>query len=150
MPMKLLVAGAVLLGGCSTVPDAAPVSAGIGPREAIVLAADAAPNGISGTFILVVRATGREGGRVYLNSELDYRDQRCLTINVNPAAAQMLEERFGSAPDVYFRGKSIRVRGTARRVQIHFIAAGRPTGKYYYQTHVDVSSADQIELANST
>ena len=96
-------------------------------------------------FTLRVRATGRAGGILYLNSEADYRDQRALTIAVLPSAQAALRVRYGPEPDAYLRGRAIRVRGRARRVRSNFMDDGQPTGKYYYQTHVRVTDADQIQ-----
>ena len=140
---------AASLAGCATQLFSPPAPSGtISPREAIVLAADAAPRPVPGTFAMLVRATGRERGRVYLNSEFDYRDQRNLTINIEPGAAKALERRLGQAPDRYFKGKWIEVRGASARVRIGFFDnRGRPTGLYYYQTHVRVTDPYQIILA---
>ena len=142
----LVVAAALLTGACATSAPALQTGAEIDPRQAIIAAADAAPAGVTGVFAITVRATGRERGRLYLNSELDYRDQRNLTINVAPGAAAQLERRHGMPPERYFLGKSIRVRGTARRIRIDFVSEGRRTGLYYYQTQVAVSDPDQIEI----
>lgn len=116
----------------------------IGPEEAIQSAAAAAPRGVLGVFELRVKATGRQDGNVYLNSEGDYRDQRNLTIELRPSALGVLRAAYGADPDDYLIGKQIQVRGTARRIRIDFLAGGTPTGKYYYQTHVVVSDAGQI------
>jgi len=143
-------AAVLLLAGCSTMPPhATDPTGGIAPREAILAAADAAPNGVNGVFVLLVRATGRQSGQIYLNSELDYRDQRNLTVAIAPRAADALAQRYGMPADRFFANKAIRVRGAARRVRIEFTTDGRPTGKYYYQTHVAVSSPDQIAVARS-
>jgi hypothetical protein len=40
---------------------------------------------------------------------------------------------YGTAPDLFFRGKTIEVEGAARRVRIDFVDRGGPTGKYYYR-----------------
>ena len=117
------------------------------PREAVERAAAAAPAAVPGEFALTVRASGRSGARVFLNSERDYRDQRNLTISIDPAAASMLAKRYGAPPGVFFRGKAIRVRGAARRTRISFNDQRGPTGLYYYQTHVRVIHPNQIELA---
>src|SRR3546814_4863219 len=81
----------------------------------------------------------------YLNSELDYRDQRNLTIVVTSAAARALSVRMGSDLEAGMIGKQLRVHGVARRVKIVFFANGQATKKYYYQTHVLVTDAAQIE-----
>jgi hypothetical protein len=143
-------AAGISLAACSAAAaQAADPGVGIAPREAIVAAADAAPRGVSGEFALVVRATGRERGRVYLNSERDYRDQRNLTVNIDRRAAEALERRYGAPAHLFFENKAIRVRGVVRRVRIDFLWQGRPTGKYYYQTHVLVADPDQIAVTGS-
>lgn len=139
-----------VLGGCaSTGPRT--LDAGVGtdwitPRQAVLLAADAAPAEVEGLFALQVRATGTQGDRTYLNSEIDYRDQRNLTIAITPGATEELARRLGGHPRVVLEGKDILVRGAAVRTKIFFIADGRATDKYYYQTHVNVSDAAQITV----
>jgi len=117
-----------------------------GPRDAIFLAADAAPHTVPGRFLLLVKASDRAGTKVYLNSEKDYRDQRSLNIVIQPGVARALKERYGEDPDRFFVGKQIMVTGAAKRVRILFVSHGVVTDKYYYQTHVVVSRADQIQL----
>jgi hypothetical protein len=116
-------------------------------REAVLGAADAAPRSLNGIFVIRVTRTGREGGRVYLNSESDYRDQRNLTISIDAAAVSGLTRLHGVPPEEYFRGRLIAVSGEARRTQIDIFGdGGRRTGLYYFQTHVPVSRAHQIRL----
>ena len=116
------------------------------PAQAIQLAADAAPRGVRGTFVLQVRGTGTDDGRVYLNSETDYRDQRNLTIAITPAAAGALTARLGAPPAAALAGQRIVVDGVATRVRIDFTVDGHPSGKYYYQTQVQVTDAAQIRV----
>lgn len=137
---------ALSLAGCGTNSPLPWQARGMAPREAIVAAADAAPGAVRGVFTLAVAATDRDHGRVFLNSELDYRDQRNLTVVISPAAARALEQRHGRPPEAFFKGRAVLVNGLARRVRIDFIADGRPTGKYYYQTHVQVTDPDQISV----
>ncbi len=123
------------------------------PREAIVAAADAADSAapaarvVRGTFELPVRATGRQDGRLYANSERDYRDQRNLTVAIEPAAEAGLRERLGADPAAALVGRRLRVTGAAQRVTIRFSCADGPSDKYYYQTHVRVFHADQVAIA---
>ncbi len=116
------------------------------PMQAVQHAAERAPEGFAGIFEFKVRATGADAGLIFLNSEQDYRDQRTLTVAVSPAAAASLEVRLGKPPREALIGQTVRVSGIAHRATIWLTANGRRTDKYYYQTHVDVSSADQIEL----
>lgn len=121
----------------------------MGPRDAILAAADAAPRVVPGVFAMRVTATGRVGPRIYLNSETDYRDQRNLTIAIEPWAAQQLARRYRGAPEPALRGHAIEVRGAARRQRIDIMNNfHRPTGLYYYQTHVRVTNADQIRIVD--
>lgn len=123
----------------------------LSPREAIVAAADAAPAPIPGTFALHVQRAEQVRGRLYLNSERDYRDQRNLTIRVEDGAIRQLAVRYGAPPERILLGRDILVRGAARRTRIDFIDnRGRPTGLYYYQTHVAIHDADQISIVGET
>ncbi len=122
----------------------------LGPRAAIVAAADAAPAAIRATFELRVQRAERVGRRLYLNSERDYRDQRNLTIRIEHAAMRELAARYGESPERHLYGREILVRGSARRTRIDFTDnRGHPTGLYYYQTHVAVDDADQISIAGN-
>jgi hypothetical protein len=138
----ILISGAALLGCTSSATDTQSIT----PTQAILLAADAAPLGVKGTFMLEVRAVGRKDGNIYLDSESDYRDQRNLTVAIFPDAAQELRQKFGEDADAVFKGRRVRVRGEAMRVKIGFFVDGILTDKYYFQTHVDVHDATQIEV----
>ncbi len=115
----------------------------ITPEQAVIAAA-ARPT--AGAFRFVVRATGRQDFLLYLNAQPDYRDQRNLSVEVPPAVELELGQRFGADVPTFLRGRTIVVRGIARRVAIDFTAGGRPTGKYYYQTHVRLEEADDLSL----
>jgi hypothetical protein len=148
-PALILVLLAIALTGCAAAPtqdaraDPA-VAATLSPKQAVMMAAEAAPKGVDGVFELEVRGSGRDRFRTYLNSEADYRDQRNLTIALSPAAVEALRQRLGADPADALRGRRIIVTGTAERVRIDFTGNGMPTGKYYYQTHVRVTGAVQI------
>jgi len=120
------------------------------PVEAVIAAADVAPAAVRGVIEMRVRGSGRAGGKIYLNSEQDYRDQRSVSVAIQPMAFTALRKRFGNWPDKALAGKTIRVRGYVRRVRIDFLASnGRASGKYYYQTHIIVKRADQITLVTN-
>lgn len=143
----LIVVCAVAVSSCATTDR--PASDLISPAEAIISAATAAPQPVRGRFTMRVAATGRRDGNIYLNSETDYRDQRNLTITILPGAIDQLAARYGAEADVFLMGKRVVVDGQARRVHIDFTGNGQPTGKYYYQTHVVVSDADQISIVTT-
>jgi Tfp pilus assembly protein PilF len=119
----------------------------IPPLPAVLFAADAAPDGTMGIFGFEVVATGRKNGEVFLNSEPDYRDQRNLTVSFSADSAAAFRKQHGQDPDVAFKGKRITVVGEARRVKIHFIANGKLTEKFYYQTHIEVTEPWQVTVA---
>lgn len=149
-PIRLLMfaVGAIALSSCATTQGQSPADL-IGPAEAIVSAATAAPQAVRGRFAMRVQAVGRRDGNIYLNSEEDYRDQRNLTVTIRPSAINALAERFGEQADRFLIGKRIVVDGEARRVQIDFTHNGQPTGNYYFQTHIDVRNADQLSITTA-
>ncbi|MBX7500594.1 hypothetical protein K3181_03980 [Qipengyuania sp. YG27] len=114
------------------------------PREAVEKAADAAPSGIIANYQMTVVATGQENGRIFLNSEEDYRDQRCLTIELSPKVQAELRKVLGDDLIAALKGKTIRVHGVAERVKIYFYFTGGRTDKYYYQTHIRLERAEDL------
>jgi hypothetical protein len=148
MRWKLLFVPLVvsLAAGCASSTPKNESSHWIDPSQAVQLAAASARTGVTGVFAMTVKATGKTT-RVHLNSELDYRDQRNLSIAVEPTAAEELALQLGSPPEAALKGKQILVTGTAKRTKIVFISDnGKPTDKYYYQTHVAVTKASQIQV----
>jgi hypothetical protein len=109
-------------------------------------AAEAAPKGVSGKYLLNIKATGEEKGIVYLNTEDDYRDPRNVTVAIHPKIVSDLTQKFGGDLQTVLLGKSLSVEGTAKRIKINFISGNRPPTKYYYQTHIRIKSTDQIDL----
>jgi hypothetical protein len=135
------------LSGCVSTKDIKDISQYISPMQAIEQAAEAAPKGIRGFFELHVKATGKQHKVVFLNSELDYRDPRNISIAVHPKVIEPFKEKYGEVPDVYLKGKKVLVYGEARRVKIAFSCNGEQNeNEYYYQTHVRVGSLSQIHL----
>lgn len=116
------------------------------PVEAIAYASYLAPKAaVAGEFEFLVKAVGGQRGRFFLNSETDYRDRNNLTVALSGSAARMLAREGGrEALEKRFLGKRITVEGIARRVRIDFTADGEPTGKFYHQVHVSVSTPSQI------
>jgi len=105
-----------------------------------------APDGVAGTFQFSIKASGIKSGVVYLNTEIDYRDRRNITIALHPKLISALTKKYGSAPDSYFINKTIEVTGEAQRMKIDFVSNGKITKKYYFQTHLRVTSLKQIRV----
>ena len=113
----------------------------------IAQAEDNAPDGVQGTFKFLVKATGSSRhGEVYLNTEHDYRDRRAVTIVLSPSVVPEFTKNYGNEPNAFFTGKVIEVTGEAKREIIDFVSNGKRTGKYYFQTHIRVSSLEQIKV----
>ena len=116
--------------------------------EIIRSAAEAAPHKV-GEYILKIKAIGKQGPFIFLNTELDYRDQRAVTIALHPQVISLFEEKCGRSLKEYFVDKSVKVLGEAQRIKINFMSrSGKPSGKYYYQTHIMVSDIGQLEVLN--
>lgn len=144
-PRTVIAAVSLLIGSCaSPVPQTAQLR--LTPAQAVINAAEM-PRGVSGVFEMVVRSTGREGGKLFLNSELDYRDPRNLTIDITPAVEKALEARLGAPVESAVIRRAIAVRGVARKVKTIFTVDGQPSGKYYFQTHLMLRSARDLTVA---
>lgn len=55
-------------------------------------------------------------------------------------------QRLGGPIEAILRRKRIVIRGTSRKERIDFIANGRRSGKYYYQTHLLLADARDLTL----
>ena len=140
----LLGLGLCLLSACQSVPRQ--TGQVIPPALAVMAAADAAPAGYPGTFGFTVLRADFVGPRLFLNSYPDYRDQRNLSIAIDPRAIPALRNAYGQDLKSAFLNREIKVQGVARRQRIDFTTDGKPTGKYYYQTHVIVREPEQIRI----
>jgi len=140
----LILISALFLSACSLTP-----SINISDTmNLIALTEQKAPKGIHGTFKFQIKASGVKKGDVYLNTEVDYRDRRAITIALSPDVVSELSNKYGSNPETYFIDKYIEVSGEAKRTIIDFISRGRKTNKYYYQTHIKVTQLSQIKVLN--
>lgn len=141
-----------LLSGCAAIQGStAPTPVSTAPTQPttmdiIAAAAAAAPEGVVGEYQLSIQAAGTDGRAIYLNTELDYRDQRNITIAMSPAVAAALAGTDAASAQQYFVGKKLLVKGKAHRMKIDFMSQGKPTGLYYYQTHIRVYNPAQITL----
>ncbi len=135
----------LLLAGCAT---QVPVQKeAIPPQQAIVMAADVAPQPVYVTVDLQVRGIATQNGFTYLNSEKDFRDQRNVSLEIPAEVLAQVEAKFGGQLAAYARGKHLLVKGPARRVTIWFFDdEGRRSDKYYFQTHLRVSDPAQIQI----
>ena len=116
------------------------------PEEAIRQAASA-PNGVSGVFELTVRRAEQVGQNFFLGTQDDYRDPRNLAIRITRPVQLQLRRHFGPDLKAVFVGKRLLITGRAKSTRIAYLdSAGRRTGRYYHQTHVEVRQPLQIEF----
>lgn len=118
----------------------------ISPIQAIEYSAASAPDSYEGLFEMTIKAGSLRDKMVFLNSELDYRDQRNLTVVLRPAVVKELTEKYGKEPLEYLLNKKVLVKGEAKRMKIWMFYKTKKLRKYYYQTHVFVNTADQISI----
>ncbi|MBL4942473.1 MAG: hypothetical protein JKY81_12515 [Colwellia sp.] len=145
--MKCLILISILvLSACSSTSKISTSSDIANIMNLIALTEEKAPNGIKGTFQLPIKAAGVQRGIVYLNTETDYRDRRNITIALHPKLIDAFTKKYGSSPNSYFLNKTIEVTGEAKRMKIYFLSKGKITKKYYFQTHIKVSSLSQIKV----
>ncbi|HJR55764.1 MAG TPA: hypothetical protein VJ798_04230 [Rhizomicrobium sp.] len=112
-----------------------------GPADAIRLS-EQNPAAAFGTYSFLVRATGSDQGLFFLNSEENYRDGRNLSVEIRPTAQRELQAIHGSDLASVFAGKTIWVRGQARRVPIAY----RGTFQGYFQHRIRIERASQLSL----
>jgi hypothetical protein len=147
--LAALLVAATQLGGCAASIQQSVPGTELSAIDAIMSANQAAVEGKSlpiATYAVTIRASGTQDGIVYLNSQLDYRDQRNISIDLLPKVQTEMVERFGRQYRKQLEGQAVLVRGQPQRVKIYFITYGEVTDKYYYQTHITLSSADELQL----
>ncbi|NMP01483.1 hypothetical protein HHE94_01920 [Pseudoalteromonas arctica] len=149
--MKYLALLSVLtLSACSSVPHKIEMSQSTAANmNLIALTEQSAPKGVAGTYQFHIKAAGAQGSWLYLNTETDYRDRRSITVSIQPNVVAELQSKYGQPADTFFIDKTIEVTGEAKRVTIDFMSRGRATNKYYYQTHIAVSSIKQLRVIES-
>ncbi|PKH87484.1 hypothetical protein [Colwellia sp. Bg11-28] len=145
--MKYLILLSILvLSACTTTPEVTSNLASTDVMKLIEKTAANAPNAIKGTFQVSIKASEAIRRVVYLNTELDYRDRRSITIELHPKTIAVFTKKYGLQPDEYFINKNIEITGEAEQVKIWFFSNGKRTNKYYFQTHIKVKSINQIKV----
>jgi len=145
--MKYLILFSILfLSACTTTPEASSNSVSTDVMRLIEKTEINAPDGVKGTFRFSIKASDVERKVVYLNTELDYRDRRSITVALHPKTITAFTKKYGSRPEAYFVNKNIEVIGVAKQMKVWFFSNGKRTEKYYFQTHVRVKSINQIKV----
>lgn len=111
------------------------------PGQAIV-AADAAPKGRHGQYVMTVLATGKDRKATYLNSSEDYRSPDNVTFRLAPNVAGVLTRRYGSPAEQYLKGKRVTVEGIIERRMVVNTEYGRTKSfnRWAHQVYVRLPS----------
>lgn len=111
------------------------------PSQAII-AADAAPKGRHGRFVMTVMATGKERKATYLNSSEDYRSPDNVTFRLAPNVAGVLTKRYGSPAEQFLKGKRVTVEGIVERRMVVNTEYGRTKSfnRWAHQVYVRLPS----------
>jgi hypothetical protein len=142
----LIILSALIFSACSSTPHIIVTPASTDVMRLIEQAAISTPKGVKGTFQISIKAASIERKVVYLNTELDHRDRRSITVALHPKVVAEFTNKYGSSPDSYFINKDIEVIGEARQLKIWFYSNGKRTKKYYFQTHIRIISVNQIKV----
>jgi hypothetical protein len=142
----LLLLSVLVLSACSTTSEVISTPGLTDAMRLIEKTEINAPNGVKGSFQFQIKAAGQQRNNIYLNTELDYRDRRNITISLHPKTVIDFTKKYGSSPKVFLINKNIEVMGKAKRMKIWFFSNGKKTEKYYFQTHIRVTSINQINV----
>ena len=138
--ISLVLIMSVFTSGCYQKKTAAYIT----PLSAIEKSAELAPSSISGVFEMTIKSVESKHRMEFLNSEIDNQDQRNLIVALRPNAVKELTDKFGMNPEEYFVGKRIQVKGEAKRTKEWVLYKNKNIRKYFYQTKIFVSSANQL------
>jgi len=149
MDSRLLILFAYLIFvGCAGVP----AEQVIDPAAAIASASNN-PDGASVRVRFRVARLGDgkgiEAGRIFLDSDIDYRSPKSLNVVLVGAAAVAAGGNVETARDKYL-SKIVEVVGTVKRVTIGTVSRGGIMGQYYYQTQLEVSAPSKIQVISSS
>ena len=102
--------------------------------------------GVEGEFVFIIKAAGQQRNRVFLNTQLDYRDRRNITLALSKKVSKYIKKAHSQSPLDFFINKQVLVKGIANRVKIWFFSKGIRTEKYYYQIHININDPEQIKV----
>lgn len=109
--VAIMAATSVATAAASQVGPAADRPEYIEPRvysasEAVSGVAEGAAPALPGQFAFVVKGGGRDAYRVFLNSQIDYRDPATLTVTVSGPALTALTQQLDGPPERRLIGRT--------------------------------------------
>jgi hypothetical protein len=145
--MKYLIFLSILvLCACNSTPEVASKPETTDIIQLIEQAKRRFPEGIRGTFQIPIKASGSHNGTTYLNSNVDYRDPTNITLVLTPETIELFSKTYHSSPGIYFKNKTLSVTGKVERIKMYKYENRKRTKKYYFQTHIRITSIDQITV----
>ncbi|MCC2605068.1 DUF2059 domain-containing protein [Planctobacterium marinum] len=121
---------------------------GMRPMKAIELSEMFGPFGFDGVFQFEIKAANIHNNILYINSEKDYRDRRCLTVRLKSELVSEFINQYGENVSEALVGKSLLVKGTAKRQVIKAIGPDNEPMFPYYQTHIAVDDLSKLFIGN--
>lgn len=122
---------------------------GMRPMKAIELSEMFGSVGFDGVFQFEIKAANIRNNILYINSEEDYRDRRCLTVRLRPELVSEFISFYGENVSETLVGKSLLVKGTAKRQVIKAIGPDHKPMFPYYQTHIAVDDLSKLIISDS-
>ncbi|MFC3034019.1 hypothetical protein ACFOEE_16015 [Pseudoalteromonas fenneropenaei] len=110
------------------------------------VAAEQYPQKLAVESELLIQKVGEQFGAYYLNTELDHRDPRNISIDIPVKLVAEFKQLHQVTLEEYYTGKRVRVIGELEQAMICFHRGGCELNRYYYQTHIQVTSLAQIQL----
>jgi hypothetical protein len=104
-----LLLSLLVLSACTTTPEVPSKSASTDVMRLIEQAAVNVSKGVKGTFEFSIKASGIERKIVYLNTELDYRDRRSITVALHPKTTAAFTKKYGAKPEEYLLIKILKL-----------------------------------------
>lgn len=140
----LAIVSSLTFSACSVKFNSTQVINNLTARDAIELSEAAAPEGVPGYYSLLIKAHGKQRDTLYLNTQLDYRDRRNVSLVFSKHIQQAFLKETGQPIEHALLNQSVLINGHAQREKIWFYKAGMRSEKYYFQTHIRINDLSQI------
>lgn len=117
----------------------------LSPLEAIEASKTTPNTCVAVSVRMDVRGSGIADGRLYLNSEINYRSPKSLNVAIQPSVVSTMMKDTQISPKDYFLNRCIIVTGKLCQVGIYIRGQGHEKPAYY-QSQLPVFDPSQIEM----
>jgi hypothetical protein len=104
-------------------------------------------DGLKGTFLISVKASGIQRNVIYLNTKTDYRHRRNITVALYPKLTGALTKNTISLQNITFSIKPLTSLVKRNVLKLTF-SKGKMMGKYSFLTHIRGISLNKIKVAS--